>query len=321
MFLQSEYESIKKYKYDFISEDAADSSTFPALYAFWRDHLFERVMRLFVWNCTPIDQKQIEKVLTIQGFAAVFPMPKVTFKRDRRYPAGELTVFYGDMSGVTKYLDERVNYIAHCPIWTGSRKIDVDCALINNNALRNPTMELIHQYAVKLAHADVSLIMCMVNHRLDAGIPVAKSQKHIESIRRLQKKTFNGEFGSLADIGDIGLEYVKITNGCSEDITKLYEVREKLIKSFYADIGVRSAFEKNNNTVVDEITSDQSFLLLNISDMLEQRKLGCEKVNSLYGTNWSVDIAPEIKLIMEDRKEGETDENTEDSEDIVQDGE
>ena len=177
-------------------------------------------------------------------------------------------------------------------------------------------MELIHQYAVKLAHADVSLIMCIINHRLDSGIPVAKSQKHLESIKRLQRKTFNGEYGVLADIGDIGLEYIKITNGSSEDITKLYEVREKLIKSFYADIGVRSAFEKNNNTVVDEITSDQSFLLLNIADMLEQRKKGCEEVNRLFGTNWSVDLAPEIKLIM-DGKEGVTNEDTENSQDII----
>ena len=317
MFLQSEYENIRtRCKINFIEEDAADSSTFSRLYEFWKDHLFERVMRLFVWESLPIDQKQIEKVLTIQGYAGVFPMPKKIFQAGSRFPAGELTVFYGNMSGVTKYTDEKVNYIAHCPIWTGKRKIGVDCALINNNALRNPTMELIHQYAVKLAHADVSLIMCIINHRLDSGIPVAKSQKHLESIKRLQRKTFNGEYGVLADIGDIGLEYIKITNGSSEDITKLYEVREKLIKSFYADIGVRSAFEKNNNTVVDEITSDQSFLLLNIADMLEQRKKGCEEVNRLFGTNWSVDLAPEIKLIM-DGKEGVTNEDTENSQDII----
>ena len=34
--------------------------------------------------------------------------------------------------------------------------------------------------------------------------------------------------------------------------------------------------------------------------MLEQRKLGCERVNDIFGTNWSVDIAPEIKIIMEE---------------------
>ena len=309
MFLRSEYQEIENLKgfEGVISEMAADSSTFPIQYEFWKEHLFERMMRLFVWESTPIDQKEIEQRLLLQGYCGILPLPASVDPQSVIFNRGELTAFFGSLSGVTKYIDEKKNFIAHSPIWTGTCEIGKDCALINNTAIRNPAMHLIHHYAVLLAHADVSLAMCIINHRTDAGIPVAKTEKHKQSIHLLQKKVFNGQYGSLADIGDLGLEYIKVTNSSSEDITKLYEVREKLIKSFYADIGVRSAFEKNNNTVVDEITSDQSFLLLNISDMLEQRKLGCEKVNALYGTNWSVDIAPEIKLIMEDKKEGEPD--------------
>lgn len=318
MFLRNEYDELKQLKgfENFISEQAADSSTFPIQYEFWKEHLFERMMRLFVWNCPPIDQKEIEQRLLLQGYCGIAVYPKDKNPGSIIFNRGELTAFFGSLSGVTKYIDEKTNFIAHSPKWTKTMMIGRDCALINNTAIRNPGMHLIHHYAVLLAHADVSLTMCMINHRMDSGIPVAKSEKHKESIHQLQKKTFNGQYGSLADIGDVGLEYVKVTNGSSEDITKLYEVREKLIKSFYSDIGVRSAFEKNNNTVVDEITSDQSFLLLNISDMLEQRKLGCDRVNALFGTNWSVDIAPEIKLIME-KKEGEEDENTDNSEEAV----
>lgn len=309
MFLRNEYDELKQLKgfENFISEQAADSSTFPIQYEFWKEHLFERMMRLFVWNSTPIDQKEIEQRLLLQGYCGIAVYPKDKNPGSIIFNRGELTAFFGSLSGVTKYIDEKTNFIAHSPKWTKTMMIGRDCALINNTAIRNPGMHLIHHYAVLLAHADVSLTMCMINHRTDSGIPVAKSEKHKESIHQLQKKTFNGQYGSLADIGDVGLDFVKVSNGSSEDITKLYEVREKLIKSFYSDIGVRSAFEKNNNTVVDEITSDQSFLLLNISDMLEQRKLGCERVNALFGTNWSVDIAPEIKLIME-KKEGESDE-------------
>lgn len=279
---------------EFISEEIADLSTLPVSYEFWKEHLFERCMRLFVWdNSVPIDQKEIEQRLLLQGYVGIAP-----FKNNK----GELTAFFGSLSGVTKYQDEKVNYITRCPIWTKTLKIGEEVALINNTSIRNSVMPLIHHYAVLLAHADVSLTMCMVNHRSDAGIPVAKNEIHKQSIIKLQKDLFNGKFGSLADYGDLGLEFVKVTNSSSEDITKLYEVREKLIKSFYADIGVRSAFEKNNNAVVDEVTSDQSFLLLNISDMLEQRKKGAEEVNRIFGTNWTVDLAPEIKLILENKE-------------------
>ena len=282
---------------DLFTTYAAGESTYPVLYEFWKMHLFERCIRLFVWESTPVDQKEIEQRLILQGYTGIAPYKGP--KRTDRFNYGELTAFFGSLSGVTKYIDEKVKYIAHCPVWTKTFRIGEDLALINNSALRIPTMMLIHHYACMLAHADVSLIMCTVNHRADSGIPVAKSQKHKQSIKKMQTDLFNGKMFHATDIGDVGLEFVKITAGNSEDIVKLYEVREKLIKSFYADIGVRSAFEKNNNTVNAEITSDQSFLLLNVADMLEQRQKGCEEVNRIFGTNWSVKLSPEIELIKE----------------------
>lgn len=35
-------------------------------------------------------------------------------------------------------------------------------------------------------------------------------------------------------------------------------------------------------------------LLFNITDMLEARKRSAERVNKLFGVNWSVDVSPEI---------------------------
>ena len=292
---------------------AADEITYNVLYDFWKMHLFERCIRLFVWESTPIDPKEIEQRLILQGYTGIAPYKGP--KRTDRFNYGELTAFFGSLSGVTKYLDEKVKYIARCPVWTKSFKIGTELALINNSAMRIPTMMLIHHYATMLAHADVSLIMCTINHRADSGIPVAKSQKHKQSIKKMQSDLINGKFFHATDIGDVGLEFVKITSGSSEDIVKLYEVREKLIKSFYADIGVRSAFEKNNNTVNAEITSDQSYLLLNVADMLEQRQKGCEEVNRIFGTNWSVKLSPEIELI---KKDGGVDYVNNDSERPIQ---
>ena len=289
-------ETIKEHCPDLFDEYAADSLTYPVKYDFWVTHLIERCMRLFVWESTPIDPKEIEQRLILQGFCGIAP-----FKGpySDRFIKGELTAFFGSLTGVTKYIDEKVNYVLHCPTWTATLKIGEELALIDNSSIRIPTMALIQHYATMLAHADVSLTMCMINHRADSGIPVAKSQKHKQSIKRMQTDLFNGKLFHATDIGDVGLEFVKITNGTSEDIVKLYEVREKLIKSFYADIGVRSAYEKNNNTVEAEVTSDQSFLLLNVADMLERRQKGCEEVNRLFGTNWSVKLSPEIELIKE----------------------
>ena len=54
---------------NWISETAADSSTSNSTYLFWRDHLFERMIRLFVWeNTFEVPQKEIEQRLLLQGY-------------------------------------------------------------------------------------------------------------------------------------------------------------------------------------------------------------------------------------------------------------
>ena len=78
--------------------------------------------------------------------------------------------------------------------------------------------------------------------------------------------------------------------------------REKILKSFYSDIGVRSAFEKRSNSVEAEVEADTSLLLLNLSDMLDSRKKGAEEVNKLFGTKWNVHIAKEIDYSTENQK-------------------
>lgn len=263
---------------------AKQSSTFNVQYEFWREHLFERAMRLFVWeNTYEIPPKEIEARLLTAGHCGI-----ASFK-------GELTAFYGTFFGVTKYLDEFKQYIVHCPIYTGTYTIDKDIAIINNTSLRNSLLPLIHHYAVLLGHADVTLTDCLINARNNSGIPIATTNKQKKSIEELQNKTYNGQYGIISDIGNLGINYVNTSGSHGEDIKSIHEVRDKLIKNFYADLGIRCAFEKNNNSVANEVTSDSSYLLLNIDDMLESRRIACDNVNKLFGTNWSVKKNPEIE--------------------------
>ena len=84
---------------------------------------------------------------------------------------------------------------------------------------------------------------------------------------------------------------------------KQWEVRKNLLKSFYADIGVRASFDKKSNAVIDEVTADTSMLLYNVSDMLEERKKGAEAVNKMFGTSWTVRLSDEIDYTDENQPE------------------
>ena len=274
-----------------ITKLAKDSCTYNVKYAYWRDSLFERVMKLFVWeNTGNLKPKEIEQRLILNGHCGI-----------ANYQ-GELTAFYGSFYGVTKYMDEWTNYIVRCPIYTAEKKIGTDVVVIDNNSLRNPTFELVHHYATMLAHTEVSLINCLINTSASGGVPIASTEKQKASIKEYQNQIFNGKYGVVTDVGNLGITYAGSDRKTQQDLIDIMETREKLIKSFYSDIGVRSAFEKRNNTVQAEVEADTSLLLLNLADMLRCREKACEEVNKLFGTNWSVHVAKEIDYGAENQR-------------------
>lgn len=276
-----------------ITKLAANSGTFNAFYKYWRDNLFERVMRLFVWeNTGNVKPKEIEQRLVLAGHCGITKILKES----------ELTAMYGSFYGVSKYNDEWLNYTVRCPIYSGSRTIGKDVVVINNNSLRNPTYEIVHHYAIMLAHAEVTLNSTMINARDSGGVPVATTEKQKASIAQYQNKLFNGQYGIVTDIGGLGLQYAGTDRKTSQDIVDIITVREKLIKSFYSDIGVRSAFEKRSNSIEAEVEADTSLLLLNLSDMIASREEGAKEVNKMFGTNWTVHVTEEIDYGTENQR-------------------
>lgn len=271
-----------------LSQLAREGCTYNKLYEYWRDALFERIMRLFVWDTGAEDsplyipQKEIEQRLLLAGHCGI------------ALYEGKLTAFYGSFYGVTRYQDEYTHYNIHCPIYSGQKTIGKDIVVADNNALRNAAYPLVHHYSMMLAHNEVTLIDLLINARDSGGIPVANTEKQKQSIAEYQGKVFNGQYGIVTDIGNLGLNYVSADRNTSQNIESVYQIRENLLKAFYSDIGVRSAFTKRSNTITEEVEADTSLLLLNLSDMLKSRQTACDKVNKMFGTNWSVRIADEI---------------------------
>lgn len=268
--------------------------TYPDFYRYWKENLFERLMRLFIWE--GMDEplpKEIEQRLILAGHCGISQFEN------------KLTAFFGTFFGVTVYQDEWKNYNVHSPIYSGTKTIDEDIVIIDNNSLRNPTYEHVNHYASLLAHAEVTLLQQFVQARDSGGVPIARTEAAKQSLLNYQAKMFMGKIGVVSDPAGIGVEYQGADRHTSLDISGIWEVRTKLLKQFYADIGVRATFDKRSNTVVDEITSDSSMLLYNVSDMIKCRERAVEKINEMFGTNWSVRISDEIDYNDENEPEEE----------------
>lgn len=282
----------------------AKATTYPVFYRYWLDALFERMMRLFVWTGTgEVPPKEIEQRLLIQGHTGIAKYKKT----------GDLTAFFGTLNTPTKYQDEFQNYTVRCPLWSDTLKQGEEVIVINNNSLRNPALPIANHYAALLAHIDVTLINALVNARDSGGVPITETEKQKKAVEQYMAQLYNGKYGAMASPGSL-TEYAGSNRGTGQGLLEIIETKERTLKNFYNDIGVRAAFTKRSNTVEEEVDADASLLLLNLSDMLKARQEGAEKVNTRWGTSWSVDLAPELKYIKEEQEEGEKDEPESDTE-------
>lgn len=310
MFLEQVDSYSKDYKS--IVKFAKESSTFNAFYAFWREHLFERVMKLFIWENTEtykedgitpdhnfVKPKEIEQRLLLAGHCGI---TRITASNGTYSIKDKLTAMYGTLYGVTEYLDEKTNYIVRCPIYTGTRTIGKDVVVIDNTSIRNPLTHLIHHYAILLGHTDVTLSLLLVNARDNGGVPIVTTEKQKQSVEQYQGRLLNGQYGTVTDKACLGIQYAGVDKGSRQTVMEVIEIREKLLKSFYSAIGVRSAFEKRNNTIMAEVEADTSLLQINISDMIKCRENACEQINKMFGTNWNVHIAEEIDYGLENER-------------------
>lgn len=263
--------------------------SFKKAYTAWRNTLVERVINIFEWKNLPFKQKEIEILLTFVGFCGVTKSKKA-----------ELMAVYGSMSGVTNYPDQFTSFTYATPLESGIKQIDKDIVVIDNNQIRLPLIDIINSYATLLAHTDLSLQAILINSRA-TGLVTAKTQAQVDSIASWYSSLENGKtlavldgksFESLMD--DEGIKVVPMNYPSAMTIDSYYQIRENLLKSFYSEIGINSMRDKRERVVEAELDTNLNRILFNIDDMLKSRKDACTKINSIFGTNISVDYNEEI---------------------------
>lgn len=273
----------------------------PSSVNYWTEMLFEKIVRIFEWSGLPFPQREIEMRLISTGFCG--------FVKDDIL---DYMVAYGGMSSPTQYFDVFKDFTYSAPLAKGgTKRIDKDCVIINNTALRNPMNAFIKRYAILLAHCDVTLVMSLVNLRTK-NIIATDDHGTADSYKEMFKKFYKGEFSALIDNGllgssDGGLNNVALPTSGNIGVMECIDARNEIMRMFYNDIGVRYTRDKKERMIESEVNNDQQLLLFNINDMLRQRETACKKINELFNLNVSVKLAPEFNIIS--RKEVDENDN------------
>lgn len=271
------------------------SATFKVAYYFYIDYLFDRVVRLFEYKNLPktMPKKEIELRLVSYGYCFV-----------SNKPHKDLYVYGGSLANFTGvYYDEPLWFNYRCPNKSGTLicENDKDGVLINNNSTRNSLIRLIHNYAILLAHTEVTLVNQLINLRSDV-IPVCSNENQANAVRKYRSDIANGRQTPIVDSMMLGIQWEDGANKVSGLINETYQLRQDLMTNFYHDIGVKTAFNKQTIQLSSEISANDELLNLNLDDLLNSRKDGIDRVNSKYGTNIEVDIAKCLRFDMEMQK-------------------
>lgn len=154
--------------------------------------------------------------------------------------------------------------------------------------------KLIHQTATLLADNIVSINSCQINTRVVA-IVTAESQAQAATAEGTMKEIYAGApFKVLRSDMVKKITVSPLANAStSSNITELVELHNYIIGNFFQSIGIKANnVRKKERLITDEINSQDPFVALSMTELLESWTRGFDEVNEMYGTDFSVKLNP-----------------------------
>lgn len=283
----------------------------------YQRYLLDKTLHLFEWKNLPstIPQRELELILQVFGsgtFATV---------------NGELYVFKANLGGQpNEYYFPTLSIIANPYLkFNAQLKINEECIVMFNDSLLTGIIPLANKYITQMVENDITQNLANINMRL-INLIACKDDDDKERAEKFIKDIISGKLSALQSeefFGAITTQPYGST-GQGNQVTQLIEYAQWLRTSLLQEFGIRT----ENGNVKREYVSDSeiamndtnSFLLY---DMLYNRKLACEKVNEMFGTDIQVDYSELIKNEMEEQQDDEyreEDEKKEETDEEVKEG-
>lgn len=248
-------------------------------------YMVNRTQSMFRWKGLPetIPQRVLELYLQINGNVCFY-------KHDEN-----LYVFVGGLGGEPNVYYMPTIYTIANPALKLSKtlKIDEDCIVIPNDSLYIGLMPMFSKYATQLAESELSINIATINARI-VDIISAPDDRTKESAVKFLDDIKSGKLGIIAE--NSFLDGIRVqpyaSSGNTNTITNLIELVQYQKASWFNELGLNANYNMKRESLnsAESQLNDDALLPL-IDDMLNMRKVGAEKVNSMFGTNISVELA------------------------------
>lgn len=246
------------------------------------ERMLTRSIMMFQWHNLPdtIPQDQLELMLQTQGYAII--------GQDN----GKLYAFYGSLGGVPNEYYQPTKAIVSNPYLNLNKEFTIgeDCALIKNDVMLQGLLPLYSKYATFESETDISLLMALVNLRVQAYIS-ASDDRAIQSAKTFIDNLYKGDLSVIAD--DPMLQSLSInTVNKYQDLVQIKEVQQYIRGQLYNEIGLATNYNLKKERVTQaEVELNTDNLYPFVDNMYERRKEGIESVYDLFGASWEVEFS------------------------------
>lgn len=266
---------------------------------YYFQYLFARTQKMFEYHGLPdsIDSDVLERYLQLNGATCI------TKYKDKLY------CFAGSVGGIQDVYYKPSLFVVSNPhlddgfskniIITRHRDHLVNLPTDSQDGvlMRNDTewvglTPLIARYAVLMAENTLTVRSADVMLRIIAMIS-APNDKVLKSAMDYLKRLENGEFGVIGDSQfSEGIKMQSPPSNNGSYLTQFIELQQYLKGSFFGELGLRANYNMKREAIgTGESTLDEDSILPLCDNMLMCRRQDIEQVNSLFGTDISVNFS------------------------------
>lgn len=169
-----------------------------------------------------------------------------------------------------------------------NKEIGVNGVLGYNSYLYIPTYFFAFDYAMKLAHIDLSIVCRTVNDR-DVKTFIATNDAGKDSADAYYTALYNGRPRAIVNKANISFTCEHSEQKHAGNLTELLDARKSVLAEFYGLIGIKRLPDKKERLITEEVKNDSTLMQLNVDEMYKCRLETVESINALFGTSYTVE--------------------------------
>ena len=260
------------------------------------EYNIDRIMSMFKWNNLPktIPQRSLEMYLMFSGFVLLV-------KHNDEY-----CIYYGGLGGEPDYLyrptiatiaNPAQKWDAQLPI---SWDIDKDTSTENDGVavigLNDPMMKgllpILRKYSSLISENELTLWLTDILTRMP-WILSADNDKDKAAADEFIRNVFDGKLSAIQSSAFLeGLKEHILNNNNHQSINSLIMLHQYYKSSLFQELGLNSLLNSTKREAISESEENANNDILTplIDIMLDCRKDFCDRVNTLFGLDISVEL-------------------------------